>query len=107
MMNEIFDLGPKYTATYTRSVDTDTAGVLSSSISAVGSADAVFYRGGQAERFVSSQFKPEVSGVILHKPNLSFTILAGDLVTINGLNFQVVYPDNIGCEVLAVAVKNK
>jgi len=105
MMDSIFALGPKFTASYTHVVEGSTGGEIADATTPLGSADCVMYRGGASERFVSQQFKAEVSAVILHKPNLSFTISPRDLVTVGTENFQVVYADNIGGKVLAVAVK--
>lgn len=109
MMDNILagNLMPVYAAQYARRTETDTAGVVSKgAYSNTGSAQAVYYKGGAAEKFVSDKFRSDVAAVVLHRPSdITFTIKLDDKVTINSEDFSVIYADNIGGKVMAVAVK--
>ena len=85
------------TAEYENKTDTVVDGMITGETwTLAGSVEALIYRGALAEKLVSEKLRPDVSAVILVKPEEYPVALTKDSrVLIESIYYSVIYADNI------------
>lgn len=92
-------------ATIERITLTKTNDVVSPSREAVDTIECLYWEGSAAQAFISERFRDRTSAVIGVYPGTD--ILENDIVTVEGLEYHALSPDNIGAadEVIIVGLE--
>ena len=97
ILNSMFEHFQTITAEYENKTDTVVDGMITGETwTLAGSVEALIYRGALAEKLVSEKIRPDVSAVILVKPEDYPAALTKDSrVLIESIYYSVIYADNI------------
>lgn len=97
MLGSMFGNFKTITAEYENKTDTVVDGMITGETwTLAGSIEALIYRGALAEKLVSEKLRPDVSAVILVKPDDYPVELTKDSrVLIESIYYSVIYADNI------------
>ena len=97
MLDSMFENFKTITAEYENKTDTFVDGMITGETwTLAGSVEALIYRGALAEKLVSEKLRPDVSAVILVKPEDYPEALTKDSrVLIESIYYNVIYADNI------------
>lgn len=97
MLDSMFENFKTITAEYENKTDTVVDGMITGETwTLAGSVEALIYRGALAEKLVSEKLRPDVSAVILVKPEDYPEALTKDSrVLIESIYYNVIYADNI------------
>lgn len=97
MLDSMFENFKTITAEYENKTDTVVDGMITGETwTLAGSIEALIYRGALAEKLVSEKLRPDVSAVILVKPEDYPEALTKDSrVLIESIYYNVIYADNI------------
>ena len=97
ILDSMFENFKTITAEYENKTDTVVDGMITGETwTLAGSIEALIYRGALAEKLVSEKLRPDVSAVILVKPEDYPEALTKDSrVLIESIYYSVIYADNI------------
>lgn len=97
MLASMFEHFKTITAEYENKTDTVVDGMITGETWTLsGSIEALIYRGALAEKLVSEKLRPDVSAVILVKPDDYPSELTKDSrILIESIYYSVIYADNI------------
>lgn len=97
ILDSMFENFKTITAEYENKTDTVVDGMITGETwTLAGSVEALIYRGALAEKLVSEKLRPDVSAVILVKPEDYPEALTKDSrVLIESIYYNVIYADNI------------
>ena len=97
ILDSMFEHFQTITAEYENKTDTVVDGMITGETwTLAGSVEALIYRGALAEKLVSEKIRPDVSAVILVKPEDYPAALTKDSrVLIESIYYSVIYADNI------------
>ena len=97
ILDSMFENFKTITAEYENKTDTVVDGMITGETwTLAGSVEALIYRGALAEKLVSEKLRPDVSAVILVKPEDYPEALTKDSrVLIESIYYSVIYADNI------------
>ena len=97
MLDSMFENFKTITAEYENKTDTVVDGMITGETwTLAGSIEALIYRGALAEKLVSEKLRPDVSAIILVKPEDYPVELTKDSgVLIESIYYNVIYADNI------------
>lgn len=97
ILDSMFENFKTITAEYENKTDTVVDGMITGETwTLAGSVEALIYRGALAEKLVSEKLRPDVSAVILVKPEDYPEALTKDSrILIESIYYSVIYADNI------------
>ena len=97
MLDSMFENFKTITAEYENKTDTVVDGMITGETwTLAGSIEALIYRGALAEKLVSEKLRPDVSAVILVKPeDYPVELTKDSRVLIESIYYNVIYADNI------------
>ena len=109
MLDSMFENFKTITAEYENKTDTVVDGMITGETwTLAGSIEALIYRGALAEKLVSEKLRPDVSAVILVKPeDYPVELTKDSRVLIESIYYNVIYADNIAeqDEVIMIPLK--
>ena len=109
MLDSMFENFKTITAEYENKTDTVVDGMITGETwTLAGSIEALIYRGALAEKLVSEKLRPDVSAVILIKPeDYPVELTKDSRVLIESIYYNVIYADNIAeqNEVIMIPLK--
>jgi len=97
ILDSMFENFKTITAEYENKTDTVVDGMITGETwTLAGSVEALIYRGALAEKLVSEKLRPDVSAVILVKPDdYPAELTKNSRVLIESIYYNVIYADNI------------
>ena len=97
ILDSMFEHFQTITAEYENKTDTVVDGMITGETwTLAGSVEALIYRGALAEKLVSEKLRPDVSAVILVKPDeYPVTLTKDSRVLIESIYYSAIYADNI------------